>query len=50
MDISSPVFILMYNNSASSVLLVCNLSYNVTRSMDLSNKFLFLNDYGISFL
>jgi len=41
---------LMYNNSASSVLFVYNLNHNVTSLMDLSNTFLFLNDYGIPFL
>ena len=40
----------MYNNSASSVSLVCNPSYNVTSPIDLLNNFLFPNDYGISFL
>ena len=49
-NISGPVFALMYNNSASSVLLVYNLSYNVTSSADLSNNSLFPNDYRIPFL
>ena len=50
MDISSPAFMLMYNNSASLMLLVCNPSYNVTSPIDLSNSFLSLNNYGILFL
>ena len=50
MDISSSVFILIYNNSASSMLLVCNLSHNITSLTDLSNNFLFPNNHRISFL
>ena len=42
--------ILIYNNFASSVLLVCNLSHNITSSMDLSNNSQSLNNHGISFL
>ena len=49
-DIPGSASILMYNNSTSSVLLVCNLSHNVTSPTDLSNSFLFLNDHGIPFL
>ena len=49
-DIHSPAFILMYNNSASSISLVCNSSHNVTSLIDLSNSFLFLNNHGIPFL
>ena len=49
-DTPSPASILMYNNSASSVLLVCDPSYNITSSTDLSNNFLFPNNYGIPFL
>ena len=49
-DISSPAFVLMYNSSASPVLLVYDPSHNITSSTDLSNNFLFLNDHGIPFL
>ena len=50
MNISSPVFTLISNNSASFVLLVYKLSYNVISPTDLSNNFLFLNNYEILFL
>jgi len=50
MDISGPVSALMYNNSASLMLLVYNPSHNVTSPTDLSNNFLFSNSYGILFL
>ena len=50
MNIPSPVFTLISNNSASFVLLVYKLSYNVISPTDLSNNFLFLNNYGILFL
>ena len=50
MDIPGLVSILMYNSSASPVLLVCDLSYNITSPTDLSNNFLFLNNYGIPIL
>ena len=49
-NIPGPAFILMYNNSTSPILLVCDLSYNVTSPIDLSNNSLSLNDYGIPFL
>ena len=49
-DIPSPVSMLIYNNFASSMSLVCNSSHNVTSPMDLSNNFLSLNDHGIPFL
>ena len=49
-DTSGPAFILMYNNSASPVSLVCDLSHNVTSPIDLSNNSLFLKDYEIPFL
>ena len=50
MNISGPVFTLISNNSASFVLLVYKLSYNVISPTDLSNNFLFLNNYEILFL
>ena len=50
MNTPGPVSILMYNNSASSVSLVCDLSHNVTSPMDLSNNSPSLNDYRIPFL
>ena len=50
MDIPGLVSILIYNNSTSSVPLVCNPSHNITSPMDLLNNFLFLNDHGIPFL
>ena len=43
-DTPSPASVLMYNNSASPVSLVCNSSHNVTSSIDLSNN------HGIPFL
>ena len=49
-DTSSLVSMLMYNNSASSVSLVYNPSYNITSPMDLSNNSPSLNDHRISFL
>ena len=42
--------VLMYNNFASPVLLVCNPSHNITSPTDLSNNCLFLNNYRIPFL
>ena len=45
-----PASVLMYDNSASPVSLVCDLSHNVTSPMDLSNNSPFLNDHGIPFL
>jgi len=45
MNIPGLAFVLMYNNSASPVSLVCDLSHNITSPTDLSNNFLFLNDY-----
>ena len=50
MDISSPASMLMYNNSASPISLVCDSSHNVTSPTDLSNNSLSLNDYEIPFL
>jgi len=38
---------LMYNNSASLVSLVCDPNYNVTSPTDLSNNFPFLNNHII---
>ena len=49
-DTPGPVSMLMYNNSASPVSLVCDPIHNITSPMDLSNNFLSLNGYGISFL
>ena len=49
-DTSVLASILIYNNSASSVSLVCDPSHNVTSLMDLLNNFLFLNNHGIPFL
>ena len=49
-DIPSLASILMYNNFASSVSLVCDPSYNITSPMNLSNNFLSLNDHEIPFL
>ena len=49
-DIPSQVFVLMYNNSASPISLICDPSHNVISPMDLSNNFLFPNNHGISFL
>ena len=50
MDTPGPASVLMYNNSASSVSLVYNPSYNITSPMDLSNNSPSLNDHRISFL
>ena len=41
---------LIYNNFASPVLLVCDPSHNVTSPTDPSNNSLSLNDHGIPFL
>ena len=49
-NISGSASMLIYNNSTSPVSLVYDSSYNVTSPIDLSNNFLFLNGYGISFL
>ena len=49
-DIPGLASMLMYNNSASSVSLVCNPSHNVTSPMDLSNNFLSPNNHEIPFL
>ena len=49
-DIPGPASMLIYNNSISPISLVYNLSHNITSLIDLSNNFLFLNDYGIPFL
>ena len=48
-NIPGLVSMLMYNNSTSPISLVYNLSRNVTSSTDLSNNFLFPNNYGIPF-
>ena len=50
MDISGPAFMLIYNNSASPILVVCNPSHNITSPIDLSNNSLSLNDHRIPFL
>ena len=50
MDIPGPVSMLMYNNSASPMLLVYNPSHNITSPINLLNNFLFLNNHGILFL
>ena len=50
MDTPGPASVLMYNNSASPVSLVCDPSHNVTSPMDLSNNSPSLNSYGIPFL
>ena len=49
-DTPGPASVLMYNNSASPVSLVCDPSHNVTSPMDPSNNSPSLNDYGIPFL
>ena len=49
-NIPGPASVLMYNNSASPVSFVCDLSHNITSFTDLSNNFLFLNDHEIPFL
>ena len=49
-DISDLVSVLMYNNSTSPVLLVCDPSHNVTSPIDLSNSSPSLNDHEIPFL
>ena len=38
MDIFDLIFILIYNNSTSLVLLVYNLNHNITSLIDLSNN------------
>ena len=50
MDIPGPAPILIYNKSVGLVLLVYDLSHNITSPMDLSQNSLSLNDYGIPFL
>ena len=50
MDISGLASILIQNNSASLVLLVCDLNHNITSLTDLSRNFLFPIDYRIPFL
>ena len=50
MDTPSLASVLMYNNSASLVSLVCNLSHNVTSLTDFLNNSLFLNNHRILFL
>ena len=50
MDIPGLASMLMYNNSASPVLLIYNPSHNITSPTDLSNNSLFLNNHGIPFL
>ena len=49
-DTPSPAFVLMYNNSASPVSLVCDPSHNITSSIDLLNNSPSLNDHRILFL
>ena len=49
-NIPGPISVLMYNNFASLVSLVYDLSYNITSPMDLLNNFLSLNDHVILFL
>ena len=49
-DIPNPASVLMYNNFANPVLLICDPSYNVISPMDFLNNFLFPNDYRILFL
>ena len=50
MDTPSPASMLIYNNFASSVSLVCDPRHNITSPTDLSNNFPSLNDHGIPFL
>jgi len=50
MDTPGPVSMLIYNNSASPVSLVCGPNHNVTSPTDLSNNSPFLNNHGIPFL
>ena len=47
MDIPSLVSVLMYNNSTSSILLVCNLNYNIT-SINFIEKLLYPPDLILS--
>jgi len=49
MAILSLAFMLIYNNSASSISLVYNPNISITSSIDLSNNFLSSNSYGIPF-
>ena len=49
-DIPGPVSMLVYNNSTSPTLFICDLNYNVTSLMDLLSNFLFLNNYVTLFL
>ena len=49
-DTPGPASVLMYNNSASPVSLVCDPSHNVTSPTDPSNNSLSLNNHGIPFL
>ena len=49
-DTPGPASMLMYNNSASPVSLVCDPSHNITSPMDPSNNSPPLNNYGIPFL
>ena len=50
MDTPGPAFVLIYNNSASPVSLVCDPSHNITSPTDLLNNSPFLNDHRIPFL
>ena len=50
MNIPSLASMLIYNNSTSSMSLVCNLSHNIISSIDFSNNFLSLNNHRILFL
>ena len=49
MDTPGPAFVLMYNNSTSSVSLVCDPSHNIISPTDLSNNSPSLNNHGIPF-
>ena len=50
MDTPGPASVLMYNNSASPVSLVCHLNHNITSPINLSNNFPSLNDHGDTIL
>ena len=50
MNIPGPDSVLIYNNSASFVLLICDPSYNVISPTDLLNNSPSLNNHGIPFL
>jgi len=44
-DIPKIASVLIYNNSASSMSLVCDLNHNVTSLIDLLSNFIFPNNY-----